>query len=61
MTEVTVNESMQAKPGEQVGSGVKIEGGNSLCGAEFLRESIKKAEEISVPILKEVGLYVGQN
>ena len=33
--------------------------GTELCfgGAEFLRDSIKKAEEVGVPILKEVGLY----
>lgn len=29
-------------------------------GPEFIRESIKKAEEIAVPILKEFGLYVGK-
>jgi tripartite-type tricarboxylate transporter receptor subunit TctC len=29
-------------------------------GPEFTTESIKKAEEITVPLLKEIGLYVGK-
>lgn len=29
-------------------------------GAEFINESIKKTEEVGVPILKELGLYVGK-
>lgn len=29
-------------------------------GPEFVKESIMKAEEVSVPILKEVGLYQGK-
>jgi tripartite-type tricarboxylate transporter receptor subunit TctC len=29
-------------------------------GPEFIREAIKKSEEASVPILKELGLYVGR-
>lgn len=29
-------------------------------GPEFIKEAIKKQEEIGIPILKEVGLYVGQ-
>jgi tripartite-type tricarboxylate transporter receptor subunit TctC len=27
---------------------------------EFVKESIKKAEEVSVPLLKELGLYIGK-
>lgn len=29
-------------------------------GPEFIKESIKKGEEIGVPIIKELGLYVGK-
>jgi tripartite-type tricarboxylate transporter receptor subunit TctC len=29
-------------------------------GPEFLREAIKKQEELAVPSLKELGLYVGK-
>ncbi len=29
-------------------------------GPEFLREAIKRQEEIGIPILKEIGIYVGQ-
>ena len=29
-------------------------------GPEFIKEAIKKQEEIGIPILKEIGLYVGQ-
>jgi tripartite-type tricarboxylate transporter receptor subunit TctC len=29
-------------------------------GPEFVKESIKKAEEVGVPVLKELGLYVGK-
>jgi tripartite-type tricarboxylate transporter receptor subunit TctC len=29
-------------------------------GPELMREAIKKSEEVSVPILKEFGLYVGK-
>jgi hypothetical protein len=30
-------------------------------GPDYMKESIVKAEEINVPILKELGLYVEQN
>ncbi len=29
-------------------------------GPDWMREQIKRAEEVSVPILKEIGLYVGK-
>ena len=29
-------------------------------GPEFVRQKIKETEEIGVPILKEIGLYVGK-
>lgn len=29
-------------------------------GPEFVKEAIKQAEEVGVPILKELGLYVGK-
>jgi tripartite-type tricarboxylate transporter receptor subunit TctC len=29
-------------------------------GPEFMRDSIRKSEEVTVPILKELGLYVGK-
>ncbi len=29
-------------------------------GPEFIREAIKKQEQIGIPILKEIGLYVGK-
>jgi len=29
-------------------------------GPEFIRQAIKKGEEVAVPILKELGLYVGK-
>jgi tripartite-type tricarboxylate transporter receptor subunit TctC len=29
-------------------------------GPEFMRERIRKAEEVGVPMLKEVGLYIGK-
>jgi tripartite-type tricarboxylate transporter receptor subunit TctC len=29
-------------------------------GPEFMKESIKRSEEISIPLLKEMGLYVGK-
>ena len=29
-------------------------------GPEFVKEGIKKAEEVGVPMLKELGLYVGK-
>lgn len=29
-------------------------------GPEFIKEAIKKQEEIGIPILKEIGLYVGK-
>jgi tripartite-type tricarboxylate transporter receptor subunit TctC len=29
-------------------------------GPEFMREAIRQAEEVGVPIIKELGLYVGK-
>ncbi len=29
-------------------------------GPEFMKESVRKAEEVTVPMLKELGLYVGR-
>jgi hypothetical protein len=29
-------------------------------GPELMRNAIQKAEEVSIPILKEFGLYVGK-
>jgi hypothetical protein len=33
--------------------------GMRFGGADFVMETIKKVEEVAVPILKELGLYAG--
>jgi tripartite-type tricarboxylate transporter receptor subunit TctC len=38
----------------------KLEEGHRFGGPAFLKEAIKKAEEAGVPILKDLGLYVGK-
>jgi tripartite-type tricarboxylate transporter receptor subunit TctC len=38
----------------------QIDGDPRWCGPDFINESIKKSESIAVPILKELGLYVGK-
>lgn len=38
----------------------RIGEGMRFGGPEFIKESIKKDEEVSVPILKELGLYAGR-
>ena len=39
---------------EQLGEGL------AFGGPDFMRERIKRAEEVGVPMLKELGLYVGK-
>lgn len=31
-----------------------------FAGPEFVKDSVKKAEEVGIPIIKELGLYVGK-
>ena len=38
----------------------QIDGDPRWCGPDFINESIKKSESIAVPMLKELGLYVGK-
>jgi tripartite-type tricarboxylate transporter receptor subunit TctC len=41
--------------------GIERIGEELRCGGpEFIREAMKKAEEVGVPIIKELGLYVGK-
>jgi tripartite-type tricarboxylate transporter receptor subunit TctC len=31
-----------------------------FAGPEFVKDSVKKAAEVGIPIIKELGLYVGK-
>ncbi len=59
--ETLTNAFKQACESPELKRGIEKLGDDPRCGGpEFMNEAIKNAEDLGVPIIKELGLYVGK-